>query len=91
MITKFQFDGTHKQLDLELLHTFTGKTSETSIPFNALAISFETKENMWYGKQRIYHFTVNGKCITLLNIEKTAWKQFPEIEGLVEELNKHLA
>ncbi len=77
MITKFRFDGTHQQLDLKLLHTFTGKTSETSIPFNALTISFETKENIWYGKQRIYHFRVHGKCIANLNIEKTAWKQFP--------------
>jgi hypothetical protein len=90
MITKFRFDNTHQQLELELLHTFTGKTSEINISFNTLTITFETKENMWYGKQRIYHFNIKGKSLALLNIEKTAWKQFPEIDSLVEQLNKHL-
>ncbi len=89
-VTTFRFKPTQKQLELDLLHTLSGKTSQTTIPYQQLKIDFETQENIWYGKQRIYHFIVHEKDIASLNIEKTAWKQFPEIEGLVKELNKHV-
>ena len=79
------------QLELELLNTFSGKISQISIPYNQLKINFETKENTWYGKQRVFRISSNEKTIAQFNIEKTAWKQFPNIENLVEQLNKHIA
>ncbi len=91
MVTTFRFNQTQQQLELDLLHTFSGKTSQTNIPYHHLSIEFETKENKWYGKQRVYRIASNEQSIALVNIEKTAWKQFPEIENLVEELNKHIA
>jgi hypothetical protein len=91
LVTTFRFNATQEQLNLELLNTFSGKTSQTSIPYNQLKIDFETKENTWYGKQRVYRISSNEQTIAQFNIEKTAWKQFPEIEGLVIELNKHIA
>ncbi len=91
MVTTFRFNQTQQQLELDLLHTFSGKTSQTNIPYHQLNIEFGTKENMWFGKQRVYHILFNKTTIAQLNIEKTAWKQFPEIENLVEELNKHIA
>ena len=91
LVTTFRFNATQEQLNLELLNTFSGKTSQTSIPYNQLKIDFETKENTWYGKQRVYRISSNEKTIAQFNIEKTAWKKFPEIEGLVIELNKHIA
>ena len=91
MVTTFRFNQTQQQLELDLLHTFSGKTSQTNIPYHHLNIQFETKENKWYGKQRVYHIAANEQSIALVNIEKTAWKQFPEIENLVVELNKHIA
>ncbi len=90
-VTTFRFKPTQQQLELDLLHTFSGKISETSIHFSALTISFETKENTWYGKQRLFRISSNEQTIAQFNIEKTVWKQFPEIEGLVIELNKHIA
>ena len=91
LVTTFRFNATQKQLELELLNTFSGKTSQTSIPYNQLKIDFKTKENTWYGKQRVFRISSNEQTIAQFNIEKTAWKQFPEIEGLVIELNKHIA
>ena len=91
LVTTFRFNATQKQLELELLNTFSGKTSQTSIPYNQLKIDFKTKENTWYGKQRVFRISSNEQTIAHFNIEKTAWKQFPEIEGLVIELNKHIA
>ena len=91
MVTTFRFNQTQQQLELDLLHTFSGKTSQINIPYHHLNIQFETKENKWYGKQRVYRIASNEQTIALVNIEKTAWKQFPDIENLVEELNKHIA
>ena len=91
MVTTFRFNQTQQQLELDLLHTFSGKTSQTNIPYHHLNIEFENKENKWYGKQRVYRIASNEQTIALVNIEKTAWKQFPEIENLVVELNKHIA
>lgn len=91
LVTTFRFNATQTQLELELLNILSGKTSQTSIPYNQLKIDFETKENTWYGKQRVYRISSNEKTSALVNIEKTAWKQFPEIENLVEQLNKHIA
>lgn len=90
MVTTFRFNAPQEQLELELLNTFSGKTTQTSIPYNQLKIDFKTKENTWYGKQRVYCISSNEKTIAQFNIEKTAWKQFPDIEDLVEELNKHI-
>jgi hypothetical protein len=90
MVTTFRFNHTQQQLELDLLHTFIGKINHSIIPYNELTIKFETKDNMWYGKQRVYHILFNKITIAQLNIEKSAWKQFPEIENLVEELNKHI-
>ena len=91
LVTTFRFKATQEQLELELLNTYSGKTSQTSIPYNQLKIDFKTKENTWYGKQRVFSILSNEQTITQFNIEKTAWKQFPNIENLVEQLNKHIA
>jgi len=88
MVTTFRFNHTLQQLELELLHTFSGNTNHTTIPYSQLHITFETQKNKWYGKQRVYHIFGNEQAIAVLNIEKTAWKQFSEIDGLVEQLNK---
>jgi hypothetical protein len=90
LVTTFRFNATQAQLELELLNIFSGKTSQISIPHNQLKIDFETKENTWYGKQRVFRISSNEKTIAQFNIEKTAWKQFLDIEDLVEELNKHI-
>ena len=90
LVRTFRFNATQAQLELELLNIFSGKTSQISIPYNQLKIDFETKENTWYGKQRVFRIYSNEKTIAHLNIEKTAWKQFLDIEDLVEELNKHI-
>jgi hypothetical protein len=90
MVTTFRFNATQAQLELELLNIFSGKTNQTSIPYNQLKIDFKTKENTWYGKQRVFRISSNEKTIAQFNIEKTAWKQFLDIEDLVEELNKHI-
>jgi hypothetical protein len=89
-ITNILFDSKNNLLNLELLNNFSGKTKEISINYSVLNIRLETIKNNWYGSQNIYKFYNKDLLIASLNIEKTAWKYFPEIEYLKATLNQKL-
>jgi len=73
-------------LILELVNTFNGNIWKVDIPFNHLKVYIDEKENKLFGKQRIVTFFNNGKEVTKINIELTAWCRHSDIDSIISKL-----
>ncbi|MCL9810111.1 hypothetical protein [Flavobacterium luminosum] len=70
VITSIEFEET--KLKLGLLNTINGFHKYKEIEINKLKISFQTKQDNLYGKQRVFEIYENNILINRLNIELTA-------------------
>ena len=90
LITNFNFMDEKSELKLEMLNYYSGKTSNETIEFAKLKIVSEIVSDKFYGKQRVFHILNNCKPITTLNIDRSDWRKFPEIEKLIQKLEEFI-
>jgi hypothetical protein len=88
LITNFNFSEEKSELQLEMLNYYSGKTSNETIEFAKLKIVSEFISDKFYGKQRVFHLLNNSKPITTLNIDRSDWRKFPEIDNLIQKLEE---
>jgi hypothetical protein len=53
-----------------------------------IKIEFEEKSDKLYGNQRVFNFLNNSIPISTLNIDRSAWRKYPEIDSLIQKLKE---
>ena len=86
LIINFNFDQEKHQLTLEFLNVYSGKTKTDVYNYNNIKIEFEEKSDKLYGNQRVFNFLNNSIPISTLNIDRSAWRKYPEIDSLIQKL-----
>jgi hypothetical protein len=88
LIIEFNFEKDKNQISLELLNIYTGKTKKETFEADKFKAVQENVNDKLYGKQRVFHFSNQLTPITTLNIDRCAWRKFPDIDLLIQKLEE---